>query len=66
MHRVLQTVRTELEAIGGSLNLLHRPADMPAMDAWGAVGDAFSLMLRVKQQFDARGTLNPGRYIGGI
>ncbi|MBV8139962.1 MAG: FAD-binding oxidoreductase [Deltaproteobacteria bacterium] len=66
IHRLLQTLRTELEATGGSLNLLHRLADMPAMDAWGGVGDAFPLMLRVKQQFDTRGTLNPGRFIGGI
>ena len=66
IHRVLITVRTELERAGGSLNLLHHPADMPAMDAWSSAGDAFPLMLRVKQQFDPRGTLNPGRYIGGI
>jgi len=39
---------------------------MPAIDAWGSGGDAFPLMLRVKQQFDPRGTLNPGRFIGGI
>jgi glycolate oxidase FAD binding subunit len=66
IHRLLITARTELERSGGSLNLLHHPADIPAMDAWGTAGDAFPLMLRVKQQFDTRGTLNPGRFIGGI
>lgn len=66
IHRVLVATRTELERTGGSLNLLHCPADLPAMDAWGTAGDAFPLMWRVKQQFDPRGTLNPGRFIGGI
>ena len=37
-----------------------------ALYAWGSGGDAFPLMLSVKQQFDRRGTLNPGRFIGGI
>jgi glycolate oxidase FAD binding subunit len=62
----LYSLRPELEQMGGSLAVLHRPAAMPAIDAWGSGGDAFPLMLRVKQQFDPRGTLNPGRFIGGI
>jgi FAD/FMN-containing dehydrogenase len=36
------------------------------MDAWGSGGDALPLMLSVKQQLDPHGTLNPGRFIGGI
>jgi len=39
---------------------------MPAMDAWGSCGNALPLMLSVKQQFDPHGTLNPGRFVGGI
>jgi glycolate oxidase FAD binding subunit len=66
IHKVLHILRPELEQMGGSLAVLHRPAAMPAIDAWGSGGDAFPLMLRVKQQFDPRGTLNPGRFIGGI
>jgi glycolate oxidase FAD binding subunit len=66
IHQVLHTLRLELEHGGGSLAVLHRPAAMPAIDVWGSGGDAFPLMLRVKQQFDPRGTLNPGRFIGGI
>jgi glycolate oxidase FAD binding subunit len=66
IHRVLHTLRSELEHMGGSLAVVHRPAAMPAIDAWGSAGDAFPLMLSVKRQFDPRGTLNPGRFIGGI
>jgi glycolate oxidase FAD binding subunit len=66
IHQVLCTLRPELEHVGGSLAVLHRPTAMPAIDAWGSGGDAFPLMLRVKQQFDPRGTLNPGRFVGGI
>ena len=66
IHQVLNTLRSELEHLGGSLVLLHRPAAMPPMDAWGSCGDAFPLMLSVKQQFDPRGTLNSGRFVGGI
>ncbi len=66
IHQVLYALRSELERLGGSLIVLHQPASMAVMDAWGSCGDAFPLMLRVKQQFDPRGTLNPGRFIGGI
>jgi glycolate oxidase FAD binding subunit len=66
IHQVLLALRPELERVGGSLAVLHRPTAMPAIDAWGSGGDAFPLMLSVKRQFDSRGTLNPGRFIGGI
>ena len=36
------------------------------VDVWGSLGDAFSLMERVKRQFDSRGILNPGRGPGGL
>ena len=66
IHQVLQSLRPEIEQLGGSFLVLHRPAVMPAIDAWGNSGDAFPLMLSVKRQFDPRGALNPGRFIGGI
>jgi glycolate oxidase FAD binding subunit len=66
LHQVLHVLRPELEMARGSLVVLHRPAAMPAIDAWGGSGDAFQVMLSLKQQFDPRGTLNPGRFIGGI
>jgi glycolate oxidase FAD binding subunit len=66
IHQLLQSLRPEIEQLGGSLLVLHRPAVMPAIDAWGNSGDAFPVMLNVKQQFDPRGALNPGRFIGGM
>jgi glycolate oxidase FAD binding subunit len=36
------------------------------IESWGQSGDALPLMRAVKNQFDARNTLNPGRFVGGI
>ena len=66
LHRALMTLRTEIEKMGGSLVLFHRPANMPAFDAWGTPGDSLPLMKSVKQQLDPANTLNPGRFLGGI
>ncbi len=65
-HQFLHALRLELEHAGGSLGVMHRPTDMAAIDAWGDAGDAFPLMLSLKHQFDPMGTLNPGRFVGGI
>jgi len=59
------TVR-ELRKHIGNLVVLQRPAALYPMDVWGPPGDALDLMLAVKSQFDPRGTLNPGRFVGGI
>jgi glycolate oxidase FAD binding subunit len=62
----LKSFRAVLEAAGGSLVIAHRPSSMPPLDAWGVPGDALPLMRAVKQQLDPKGTLNPGRFVGGI
>jgi glycolate oxidase FAD binding subunit len=66
LHAALRELRAEFECGGGSLAILHRPAGIAPLDAWGNAGDALSLMRAVKQQFDPKGTLNPGRFVGGI
>ena len=63
---VLRQLRTDLEGRGGSLVLAHRSASMNEFDAWGNAGNALALMNAVKWQFDPQGTLNPGRFLGGI
>jgi len=62
----LKSLREKIEALGGSLMIGHRPDAMPQIDAWGNAGDALGLMRAVKQQFDPKSTLNPGRFVGGI
>ena len=51
-----------MEKDGGSLVILGQSK----LDAWGSPGDALPLMRAVKEQFDPKGTLNPGRFVGGI
>lgn len=66
LHSVVSDLRFELEHDGGSLSVLHHPAAMPHLDAWGQPGDAIPLMRAVKNQFDPKNILNPGRFVGGI
>jgi glycolate oxidase FAD binding subunit len=42
------------------------PALKERVDVWGHVGGAFPLMKRLKDTLDPHGTLNPGRFVGGI
>ena len=58
----VQELRTTMERNGGSLMIL----GATKLDAWGSAGDALSLMRAVKEQLDPKGTLNPGRFVGGI
>jgi glycolate oxidase FAD binding subunit len=62
----LQDLREQFESNAGSLVVLHRPAGMAHLDAWGNAGDALPLMKAVKKQLDPGNTLNPGRFVGGI
>jgi glycolate oxidase FAD binding subunit len=63
---VLRELRAELGRGGGSLVVAQRPGGMTDFDAWGNAGDALPLMSAVKWQFDPLGTLNGGRFVGGI
>ncbi|HUK52157.1 MAG TPA: FAD-binding oxidoreductase [Candidatus Binatia bacterium] len=66
LRSAILTLRRTLEGDTGSLAALERPAGLADLDAWGSAGDSYPVMVRVKQQFDPRGTLNPGRFVGGI
>jgi glycolate oxidase FAD binding subunit len=66
LHAVLSDLRFELEHSGGSLVHCHYPPEMSHLDAWGQPGDALPLMRAVKNQFDPKNTLNPGRFLAGI
>jgi len=63
----LRGLRTAAERRGGTLVVLAGPEDLKARcDVWGSPGDALPLLQRVKQQLDPRGTLSPGRFVGGL
>jgi glycolate oxidase FAD binding subunit len=67
MLAAVQGLRQNLEQSGGSLVILRCPSEVKSKtDIWGSAGDALQLMQNVKAQFDPSGTLNPGRFIGGI
>jgi glycolate oxidase FAD binding subunit len=37
-----------------------------SLDVWGDVGKSLNYMKAIKAQYDPRGTLNPGRFVGGL
>jgi glycolate oxidase FAD binding subunit len=62
----MRRVREWIEDREGSLVIVRRPTGIADLDVWGNSGDALGLMQAVKRQFDPLGTLNPGRFVGGI
>ena len=42
------------------------PAVKNGMDVWGYDAPALDIMRRIKQEFDPKAILNPGRFVGGI
>ena len=63
----LSQVRAQVAAMGGSLFVTGGAGLLPpSYDAWGEVGPALAIMKRIKERFDPRSVLNPGRFVGGI
>jgi glycolate oxidase FAD binding subunit len=61
----LEHLREKLEAIAGSLTVLHHPAHAPTV-ASTLPSDTLPLMRELKHRFDPNRILNPGRFLGGI
>jgi len=63
----VEALRREAEAAEGSLVVEAAPAALKRhLDAWGKTGEGFAVMRRLKAEFDPRGLMNPGRFLGGI
>jgi len=61
----LRHLREQLEAISGSLTILHNPANaIPIASSFPT--DTLPLMHELKHRFDPNCILNPGRFVGGI
>ena len=63
----LLSLRDALRRLGGTLIILHAPREIKTgIDVFGELSTAYPLMVRTKQQFDPKGILSPGRFLGGI
>jgi glycolate oxidase FAD binding subunit len=62
-----KSLRDQAADIGGSLVVDYAPPLFKQrFDVWGEVGATFSIMERLKKEFDPRSILNPGRFVGGL
>lgn len=60
-------IRDRCQANHGFLTILEAPATVKQqIDVWGYKGNALSMMRRIKEQFDGKNILSPGRFVGGI
>lgn len=63
----VEEAREILVRRGGSLVVREAPVSFKRrVDVWGPAGDYLGLTRRLKEKFDAAGTLSPGRFLGGI
>src|SRR5437763_1288317 len=65
---VQPNLRALVAPVGGSVIIQRAPAAVrAAVDPWGPLEpDAFALMRGLKDEFDAKRVLNPGRFVGGL
>jgi glycolate oxidase FAD binding subunit len=60
-------LRLRTQTNSGFLTILSAPmAVKEQIDVWGYTGNALPLMRRIKEQFDSKNILSPGRFVGGI
>ncbi len=65
--KLVAALRQQVVRLGGSLVVEDAPrAARDGMDVFGAPRDSIAIMRSLKQQFDPRAVLNPGRFVGGL
>ena len=63
----IRSARRAIRAAGGKMVVEQCPASAKAgLDVWDDVGDQIAVMRSLKDQYDPRRVLSPGRYVGGI
>lgn len=63
----IRDLRQRIMQLGGTLVIRQASPDLKqAVEVWGPAGDALSVMRRLKERFDPRSTLNPGRFLRGV
>ena len=65
--KIVGQVRNATHSFGGIVVIERCPTELKEqLDVWDEVGDSIDVMRRLKEQYDPRGLLNPGRFVGGI
>ncbi len=59
-------LRALAEGAGGRLVVENWPPTLAGLDVWGHPAGPLDLMRALKKEYDPRGTLNPGRFVGDI
>ena len=56
-----------VHAAGGRMTIEQCPVDLKSrFDIWDDVGEPLAIMRRMREQYDPKRMLNPGRFVGGI
>jgi glycolate oxidase FAD binding subunit len=65
---VVERLRAFVAPAGGSVIIQHAPPEVrAAVDPWGPIEPGpFALMRALKEAFDPKGVLSPGRFVGGL
>ena len=64
---VLNQARDAVHKAEGRMIIERCPVSVKArFDVWDDVGEPLTTMRRMKEQYDPKGILNPGRFVGGI
>lgn len=67
MRQVLSSLRAHCVSLGGHMVVEKVRSEVKnGFDIWGYEAAALEIMRRIKHEFDPRGLLNPGRFVGGI
>ncbi len=67
MRQVFQDLRRQTTSAGGHAVIEKIRTEVKnAIDVWGYEAPALEIMRRIKREFDPKGLLNPGRFVGGI
>jgi glycolate oxidase FAD binding subunit len=65
--REFASLRSHCAGVGGHMVVEKvKPEVKRGFDVWGYEAKALAVMRQIKQQFDPKGLLNPGRFVGGI
>lgn len=65
--QIVHQVREGVERMGGDVVVQNCPTALKSrVDVWGGEPSGFSVMRRLKAQYDPNNTMNPGRFVGRL